>query len=111
MYIRGYDISFRNAKRKVKYFFQRRIRGWDDSDTWSLDYTMAKLLVPRLKRFKELNNGYPYGLNEDLWDSTIDKMIKSFEFICSDARWIGPFPEYVEEGRNLYNKHFYDLWW
>lgn len=32
-------------------------------ETWSLDITFAKYIVPRLKKFKELNNGYP-GMDE-----------------------------------------------
>ena len=39
--------------RNLKYFWQRRTRGWDDSDLYSLDYTIAKFVLPRLKVFAE----------------------------------------------------------
>ena len=39
----------------MKRWFQRRTRGWDDSDTWALDMTMAELMLPRFKRFRELH--------------------------------------------------------
>ena len=57
----------------VVRWFQRRIRGWDDRDTWDLDNTMAALLLPRFRRFRKLkeNKGvssvfFPagYGYNE-----------------------------------------------
>ena len=32
-------------------------------ETWRLDVTLAKYIIPRLKKFKELNNGYP-GIEE-----------------------------------------------
>lgn len=37
-----------------------RIRnGWDSSDTWSLQFTISKFILPRLKRFKEVSDGVP----------------------------------------------------
>ena len=43
----------------IKYWYQRRNRGWDDSETWGLDTTLAFWIVPRLKRLKEVTNGKP----------------------------------------------------
>ena len=41
-------------KRAIKHWWQRRTRGWDDSDTYSLDITIAKFALPRFKRLREI---------------------------------------------------------
>lgn len=50
-YLREYSICG-----KVQRFFQRLFRGWDDSETWSLDYTFYKWFYTRLKRYIKLAN-------------------------------------------------------
>ena len=42
-----------NLKRTVKYWFQRRIRGWSDDETWNLDYSFIKWVNSRFKKYKE----------------------------------------------------------
>ena len=103
--------------RKIKFFFQRLTRGWDDSDTWSLDYTIAQFVLPRLKRFKELNIGAPSDLTEETWDEILDKMIKAMENTIkqwdedlteeeTEKMW-----EETEEGHKLFGEYFSGLWW
>jgi hypothetical protein len=55
------------------------MKGFSDSDTYSLDVTITKFVLPRLKRFKELHCGFPNGFTMETWDETIDKMINAFE--------------------------------
>lgn len=47
-----HDIIF--SKRFWKFLRQRITRGWDDSETWSLDSKITEFILPRLKRFKEI---------------------------------------------------------
>lgn len=99
--------------RQLKLFWQWITRGWSDKDTWSLSGTVAKFALPRLKRFKELNNGHPVNMTEDSWNAAIDDMIYALE-ICvkeddsfvEDADW-----ERVEKGLLEFGHHFRDLWW
>ena len=104
---------FRRIRRWFKYSWQRKWRGFDDSETWSLDITLAYWIVPRLKRFKKVNNGYPSGLTEDKWNETIDKMIRAFEIIIKDDTDVVSDEEWTEfaEGFKLFHDHFRDLWW
>lgn len=107
----------RLIKRWFKYFWQRRTRGWDDSETWSLDYSLAKIIAPRLKRFKEVKCCHPMELTQEEWDTILDKMIFAFEKLGEDDyQW--PYEEIpdevgkaVEEGRELFHKYYHDLWW
>lgn len=99
-------------KRSCRFFWQRITRGWDDSETWSLDYSLSKLILPRLVRFKELRDGIIKTENQD--DEDIDKMIAAFEFLGSEERWScydkKKWDE-VQEGVELFAEYYTRLWW
>jgi hypothetical protein len=99
--------------RSWRFFYQRWTRGWDDSDTWSLDSTVSALVLPRLRRFKEVNIAHPGSLTSEEWDAMLDKMIAAFEFGASEERWLAPEAEYAkhQEGVDLFAKYFWHLWW
>lgn len=101
-------------RRKIKFFLQRLIRGWDDSDTWSLDYTLCKWLLPRLKRFRELQNGWPADFEtQEEWNVVLDKIEKSIQAVANqdeDDSWFTNHREY-QEGLELFGKYLINLWW
>ena len=106
---------FKYLPKYIKWFFQRRFRGFDDRDTWELDTTITKFILPRLERFKELTNGYPSDLTEEEWDLILDKIIMTFKLIeinkdnvCSCG---SPLYITIKEGLNLFTKHYFELWW
>jgi len=101
--------------RSVRFFFQRRFRGWDDSDTWALDTTISKLILPRLKRFKLLKVGCPSHVESmEEWNAMLMKMIHAFEFLASDEKY-GNFDQVknneVNEGLDMFCQNFRSLWW
>ena len=100
-------------KRDIKFFWQRRTRGWDDSQCWSLDYSLAKIILPRLQRFKEVTIGFPADLSEQEWASILDQMIAAFQFFGSEERWSAPHEECEkhQEGIDLFAQHYQSLWW
>lgn len=107
---------FHDRFRSIKFFYQRLTRGFDDSATWSLDIHLAGLILPRLKRFKELNtHTYPNGLTPELWVEILDKMIFAFEYTLDESRMFGSKfdeAEYerVKEGLSLFGQYFHALW-
>jgi hypothetical protein len=107
-------IKYATEERQRRFFWQRLTRGWDDSDTWSLDRPLAKLIAPRLRRFSELRGGHPHGMTEEEWHATIMKMVEAFEWYASDDRY-GPNEfkniEKHQEGIELFAKHYAGLWW
>lgn len=116
------DISFNSLLRKIKdstdkrarkFFWQRLTRGWDDSETWSLDHSLAKLILPRLKRFKQITIGIPGDMKEREWNDILDKMIASFEFAASEERWKATPEDYDKhkEGLQLFAEYYWALWW
>ena len=79
--------------RKIKWFYQRRVRGFDDMELWNLNFALSRHILPRLKAFRNLPlNGYPSNLiSEDniceytderdfeIWLSILDKLILAFQ--------------------------------
>lgn len=100
-------------RRSIRFWWQRRTRGWDDSETWSLDYSLPKVILPRLKRFRDLTIGTPGELSPDDWNNMLDKMIAAFEFYGSDEHWNAPSEEWKKhhEGIKLFAEWYGALWW
>lgn len=69
----------RESSRSIKYFFQRVFRGWDDTETWCLQYEFIKWLFPRLKRFKKISIAYPCCYTEQEWDEFLQNLIDKME--------------------------------
>lgn len=91
-------------KRKRKKWLKKNNLYVNPKDTWNLDVTFAEFILPRLKLFKKLNNGYP-GIEEadtpEKWDQILDKIILTFEYIIDEDWWIND-PKYdYSEGLHL----------
>lgn len=108
-----------DEKRQQKYKEQRMTRGFDDTECWNLDITFCLFIVPRLKVFKELNDGYPARFHsKEEWDKIIDEMIEGFELNANKFNW--ETSDSNEENGNmakakrairLFQENFFDLWW
>lgn len=108
----------KDDKRYKRYCTQLKQNGFCDAETWSLDSVICQFVLPRLKRFKELNIGYPGGeITWEKWNEILDKMIFAFEFNLVMDDWSHDKPgfdaEYAkfEEGMQLFAKWFRHLWW
>src|SRR5579872_6264961 len=55
-HIRDTYHFWRRAPRRIKQYIKR---GFDDEQLWSLDWTIAKFVAPRLKRLKVMKMGHP----------------------------------------------------
>ena len=122
--------EFLDVIRQVHWFLQKVFRKSHVSDLelWSLDFTLAKVILPKLKAYKDMDrHGYPgqfidtfkeglkfgYSNEElqealdkgkiiiggfDLWNEYLDEMIFAFDYIVS------------EEGCSKIEKSFYKRW-
>lgn len=97
--------------RKIKFFWQRLTRGFDDSETWSLDYTFFKWLLPRLKRFREVVNGYPSEITYDEWMKELDQAIADLEIIKDDAGFGKEHDEAYARFVKWFTHRLGHLWW
>lgn len=100
----------------------------DKWDTWSLDHTLALIILPALKQLKNDNTGHPCGISSDPdpvcgecdcekeWHTIMDKMIWSFEQIAEDDINYHTPEEYkvqqerIQEGLMLFGRYFSTLW-
>ena len=97
------------------YFLKRKAfqlkNGYDYKDTWDLDYATAKWILPRLKGFRKNHIGYPGDLTPEEWDAILDKMIAAFEMQATGDYWDDSWnQEVVDEGLQLFAKHYNSLW-
>lgn len=111
----AYDKTLRKDKRQKRWTKQRAKRGFDDSETWSLRDSIAGYVLPRLRRFREVDGGYPGTLNSrDEWNAILDQMIVAFEIVERDNS-VGPVSQkdwrQYGRGMRLFAKWYLALWW
>ena len=100
-----------------KYKKQRDERGFDDTETWHLDKTVALFLLPRLKRYIQVNNGFPGGMTEELYNEILNYIVKSFEEYYQDENVEVSLELEKERLSNakkavaILGEIWFDLWW
>lgn len=109
-------------KREIKYWFQRRIRGWSDDETWNLDYEFIKWCNSRFKKYKELANKivdleqYKFTYKEKEYSQLelIDKVIKLTDKYIRKANenWLeGKLDPIKNEVFDIFKLIFWTMWW
>lgn len=70
----------------VKWWIQRRVRGYSDPNVWNANNYLGEVIYKHLIRFKGLNRmGWPgEPLTPEQWEEIIDKMIWSFKHASMD---------------------------
>jgi hypothetical protein len=104
-----FSLTDKDDKREVEFAKQRVERGFDDSETWSLDFTIASFILPRLKRYQELVKDVfvrDYEVEED-----INSFMKALELVIRDGVITSEEKEVVKKGLEKFPKIFMGLWW
>lgn len=104
--------------KKLKKIIFRIRNGYPISDLWSLDYALAKLILPRLIQFKKHSiMSYPMDFKSTKeWHKCIDKMIWSMDYIANDREMEYNLSDHnknekkCQKGLELFSKHFQSLW-
>jgi hypothetical protein len=101
------------------YKQQRFENGFDDTETWHIDRTMALFIIPRLKRFIEVNNGIPTGETVESYNEKLNFIISAFENYYTTNKYYESTD--IEERKQLTNdvrkavdylsKLWFELWW
>jgi|SaaInl8_200m_RNA_FD_contig_41_2472063_length_1844_multi_5_in_0_out_0_1 hypothetical protein len=84
--------------------------GFDSSETWSLDTTIAKFVYPRIKHLRKIVHGYPHELSEKKWDKILKKMEYSFMMLQDEIDDYEETYPRIEKGLQLFAKYFVHLW-
>lgn len=107
-------------KRQEVWKLDQSIYGFDNRDTWSLDYTIALLIYPRLKMYDEVNiiatdkEKIKCGVKTYTMQECIDKILKAFEDYIIYNNKGELTSEVIDEYKNAYKILSYcirDLWW
>lgn len=97
-----------------EYSKQRLERGFDNSELWNLDGTIAKFVYPRLKAFFEHSNevqAIPGSINTyDEWKAILEKMVNGFELMSSDRIKTDDEEKLENEALKLFSEYFFALW-
>ena len=91
-------------------------------DTWSMDHTLAPIILPMLVQLKETTHSHPADLTEQEWDEILDEMIWAFEQKCRDD-WMEDYDynkwdsegakahqERMSNGFRLFGIYYENLW-
>lgn len=109
---------YKDVPARLEHFKkQRQENGFDDSETWHLDTTLALFLIPRLKRFIEVNNGFPNGETYESYIEKLNFIVKSFEEYYSHDNIDSTLEQEKERLKNaqkaveLLSQLWFCLWW
>lgn len=115
-------MSLRIIKRNIKYWFQRRTRGWSDDETWNLDYEFIKWINSRFKKYKEKTIGivdleyhtFTYKRKKYTQLELIDKVIELSDTLLANY-WVyeDDFDRYriANEICDIFKLIFWTMWW
>ena len=103
------------VKSEVKYFFQRLIMGYDDSELWNMDLSFYRWLYPRLKRFAEVSDTYPSQYkNIEEWKGEISRIVKLLEKIVIEEHFFevdASIDKDKQEVLDWFHDNIDHLWW
>lgn len=88
---------------------QRKSRGFDSTELWNLDRTIAIFLLPRLKAFHEVIS----GSMDKVFTAELQAMIDAFTLLADDQQRYKLSPEQsttVHKGLQLLAKNYFALW-
>ena len=108
----NFTLIDEDDERWDEYKQQRLERGFDDSELWSLDMTIAKFILPRLKAFSIDPPSYPGFITYEEWKEILQKMIKGFENILDDelTKDMRERNKIIEDGLTAFKDYFFNLW-
>lgn len=113
-------MKLRTLKRSIKYWFQRRTRGWSDDETWNLDYEFIKWVNSRFKKYKEKAgkivdlefHRFEYEGKEYTQLELIDKVIKlSNKYIDTNLLSEDKLNSIKDEIFDIFKLIFWTMWW
>jgi len=113
------DVYEKDPVVKEKHRQRRFEFGFDDTETWHLDRTMALFIIPRLKRFMEVNNGIANGETKESYYEKLRFIIQAFENYYVSDKYFNSID--IEERKKLtddvrlaveyLSKLWFELWW
>ena len=113
------EVYEKDLATREMYKQQRFEQGFDDTETWHMDRTIALFIIPRLKKFIELNNGIPSGETVESYDEKLKFIISAFENYYATNKYYESVDDAerkqltddVKQAVEYLSKLWFELWW
>lgn len=113
------EVYIKDLATREMYKQQRFENGFDDTETWHIDRTLALFIIPRLKRFIEVNNGIPNGETVESYDEKLNFIISAFENYYATDRYYQStdnaerkqLTDDVRKAVGILSNLWFELWW
>ena len=113
------EVYEKDLATREMYKQQRFEQGFDDTETWHMDRTIALFIIPRLKKFIELNNGIPTGETVESYDEKLKFIISAFENYYATNKYYESVDDTerkqltddVKQAVEYLSKLWFELWW
>ena len=113
------EVYEKDLATREMYKKQRFEQGFDDTETWHMDRTIALFIIPRLKKFIELNNGIPTGETVESYNEKLNFIINAFENYYATNKYYESVDDTerkqltddVKQAVEYLSKLWFELWW
>ena len=113
------EVYEKDLATREMYKQQRFEQGFDDTETWHMDRTIALFIIPRLKKFIELNNGIPTGETVESYDEKLKFIISAFENYYATNKYYESVDDAerkqltddVKKAVEYLSELWFELWW
>ena len=113
------EVYEKDLATREMYKQQRFEQGFDDTETWHMDRTIALFIIPRLKKFIELNNGIPTGETIESYNEKLNFIISAFENYYATNKYYESVDDAerkqltddVKQAVEYLSKLWFELWW
>lgn len=109
----NFSFDVVDDERKIKFKQQRLERGFDDSETWNLDYTIARFIVPRLACYVDIAESHILRSSEQI--EKTNKALVALKTIIADGDGNNidskVTDDDIAEGLHCLADIFRSLWW
>jgi hypothetical protein len=95
---------------RIKWAWQRAYRGYDDTAFWDLQFYLATIAAPTLRKMSQ-SSGRPPLLTQEEWESHLSNMAIAMELIVMDKiTYTKEQVKAIDRGIALFGKWYKDLW-
>ena len=113
------EVYEKDLATREMYKQQRFENGFDDTETWHMDRTIALFIIPRLKKFIQVNNGIPNGETIETYNQKLNFIISAFENYYASNKYYESVDDNerkqltddVKLAVEYLSKLWFEMWW
>lgn len=116
-YYRLIHILKYNIYYKIKYFFQKILRGYSDPEWYSFNSYFFQWALPKIKHLRNNLHGHPieFSDNPKGWEEVLDQIIKGFELqleydLNPKIIWTKERENKINLACTLFGKYVQNMW-